>query len=65
MANTGEVTVERDGRRYGATYSVRDGMLHLKTHTETRSVELGDQTPEELASHVLNEVVNAQAGGTP
>jgi len=63
MANTGEVTVERDGRRYGATYSVRDGMLHLKTHTETRSVELGDQTPEELASRLLNEVVNAQAGG--
>jgi len=63
MANTGEVTVERDGRRYGATYSVRDGMLHLKTHTETRSVELGDQPPEELASRLLNEVVNAQAGG--
>ena len=64
MANTGEVTVERDGRLYGATYSVRDGMLHVKTHTETRSVELGEQTPEDLASHVLNEIVSAQAGGS-
>lgn len=64
MANTGEVTVERDGRRYGATYNVRDGMLHVKTHTEVRSVELGHQNPDEVARNVLNEVVNAQAGGT-
>ena len=63
MTNTGEVTVEREGRRYGATYRVQDGMLHVNTHTESRSVELSNQNPEQLAREVLNEVVNAQAGG--
>jgi hypothetical protein len=60
MSNTDEVTVERDGRKYGATYSVSNGMVHVKTHTETRSVELGDRDPETVAVNVLKEVVNAQ-----
>ena len=60
MTNSGEVIIERDGKQYGATYSVRDGMLHLKTHTETRSVEIGNQNPETLARGVLTEIVSAQ-----
>jgi hypothetical protein len=60
MANTGEVTVERGGKKYGATYSVSNGMVQVKTHTETRSVELGDQNPEAVALRVLKEVVDTQ-----
>jgi hypothetical protein len=60
MSNSGEVTIDRDGRRYGATYTIQDGMLHVKTHTETRSVELRNQSPEELARGVLEEVVKSQ-----
>jgi hypothetical protein len=60
MSNTGEVTVERDGKQYGATYSVRNGMVQVKTHTETRSVELRDQSPEVVALRVLKEVVDTQ-----
>ena len=60
MADTGEVTVERNGRQYGATYSVSNGMLHLKTHTETRSIELIDHNPETLARDTLTEIVNSQ-----
>jgi hypothetical protein len=60
MANIQEVTIERGGKQYGATYTVRDGMLHVKTHTETRSVELGDGNPQSLARNVLAEIVDAQ-----
>jgi len=60
MADHGEVTLERGGRKYGATYSISNGMLQVKTHTETRSVEIGDQNPETLALNVLEEVVNTQ-----
>jgi len=60
MSNSGEVTLERDGKQYGATYTVTNGMLQIKTHTETRSVELGGQEPETLVRRVLTEIVNAQ-----
>lgn len=60
MENTGEVTIERGGRQYGATYSVKNGMVHVKTHTETRSAQLGGQNPETVAINVLQEVVQAQ-----
>jgi hypothetical protein len=61
MADSGEVTVERGGKQYGATYAVRNGMVDVKTHTETRSVELSpDQAPEAIARRVLNEILNAQ-----
>ena len=60
MANNGEVTVERDGKTYAATYTVERGMVNVKTHTETRSVDLGNSTPEAIARNVLNEIVDAQ-----
>jgi hypothetical protein len=61
MTTTGEVTLERGGKRYGATFSVENGMLKVKTHTEVRSLELGDRTPEALARQVLDEIVKAQS----
>ena len=60
MAENSEVTIERSGKQFGATYSVTNGMLHLKTHTETRSVELGGQEPAKVARRVLTEIVDAQ-----
>jgi hypothetical protein len=60
MADQGEVTIERNGKQFGATYSVDGGMLHLKTHTETRSLELGNEDPRMLAQRVLKEIVAAQ-----
>jgi hypothetical protein len=60
MPNIGEVTIERDGKQYGATFTISDGMLHLKTHTETRSLEIGNKEPEALARSTLLEIVNAQ-----
>jgi hypothetical protein len=59
MKTTGEVTVERDGKTYGATYSVEHGMVTIKTHTETRSMELGGNAPEALAQRVVNEIIDA------
>jgi hypothetical protein len=59
MKATGEVTVERDGKVYGATYEVKDSMVIVKTHTETRSVQLGQSAPEVLARQVLNEIIDA------
>jgi hypothetical protein len=59
MSN-GEVTIERGGKQYGATYTLTNGMLHVKTHTETRSTELGKQEPEALARRILTEIVDAQ-----
>jgi hypothetical protein len=61
VVDTSEITVERNGRQYGATYTVSDGMLHLKTHTETRSVEVGEQDPETLARGALIEIVDSQS----
>ena len=61
MDDNGEVTIERDGKQYGATFTVDNGMLHLKTHTETRSVEVGNKDPKALARSTLIEIVNAQA----
>ena len=58
--NNGEVTISRAGRQFGATYTVNHGMLEIKTHTETRSIELGDEQPAELATRVLTEIVDAQ-----
>jgi hypothetical protein len=60
MANSGEVTIERGDRHYGATYTVTNNMLQIKTHTETRSVELDGQDPEALVRRVLFEIVDAQ-----
>jgi len=34
-------------------------MVLVKTHTETRSVELGGSTPEAIARRVLNEIIDA------
>ena len=59
MSDSGQVTVKRDGRTYAATYKVEHGMVHIQTHTETRSVELGDSKPEAIARSVLNEIINA------
>jgi hypothetical protein len=59
MSQIGEVTVQRDGKTYGATYSLEHGMVIIKTHTETRSVELGESTPEAVARRVLNEIIDA------
>jgi hypothetical protein len=63
MTNTREVTIKSDGKQYGATYFVANGMLHINTHTESRSVEIGQQEPEALARSVLTEIVNAQPNG--
>ena len=58
MKSSGEVTIKRGGKIYGATY-VEHGMVTVKTHTETRSIELGSDTPEEVARRALNEFVDA------
>jgi hypothetical protein len=63
MRNNGEVTIERGGKQYGATYTLAHGMLQIKTHTESRSIELGNQEPEAVARRVLTEIVNAQPNG--
>jgi hypothetical protein len=60
MKNEGEVTLENAGKHYGATYTTSKGMLHVKTHTETRSLQLRGQDPDELARRVLAEIVSAQ-----
>jgi hypothetical protein len=60
MGNIGEVIIERDGKKYGAIYSVRAGMLEVRTHTESRSLELRDRDPEALARSTLTEIINAQ-----
>jgi len=63
MAIDGEVTLEQDGREYGATFTVSRGMMQVKTHTETRSVELRDCDPATLAREVLQDIVKAQFSG--
>jgi hypothetical protein len=52
--------MKNSGKRYGATYTVSDGMLLVKTHTESRSLEVGGQDAEALARQTLAEIVNAQ-----
>ena len=59
METTGSVTIKHGGKTYAATYTLEHGMVHVKTHTETRSVELGGGSPEQIARDVLNEIVNA------
>ena len=60
MSTSGKVTVERDGRTYAATYTVEGDMVHVKTHTETRSVALrGGKSPEDIARRELKEIVEA------
>jgi len=59
MATTGTVTVKHGGKTYAATYTLEHGMVHVRTHTETRSVELADNSAERIARDVLVEIVNA------
>lgn len=59
MERSGEVTIQRDGRTYGATFEVQGAMVVVKTHTETRSVQLGGSAPEVLARQVLDEIIDA------
>lgn len=61
MSDIGEVTLERGGKQYGATYAVQKGMMKISTHTEVRSVELGNDDPEAVARRVLEEIVEAQS----
>ena len=60
MKNSGEVILEHQGKQYGATYTVNEGMLLVKTHTETRSIEVGNEDVEALARDALAEIVRAQ-----
>ncbi len=59
MSKKGQVTVERDGITYAATYTVEGEMLHVQTHTETRSVALSGNSPEDIARRELKEIVEA------
>ena len=59
MKASGEVTIERGGKTYGATYVVEHGMVTVKTHTETRSIELGSEWPEQGARRTLNEIIDS------
>ena len=62
MSTSGKVTIERDGRTYGATYTVDGEMVHVQTHTETRSVALSGRSPEEIARRELKKIVEASRG---
>jgi hypothetical protein len=59
MSTSGKVTVECDGRIYAATYTVEGDMVHVKTHTERRSVALSGKSPEDIARRELEEIVEA------
>jgi hypothetical protein len=59
VATTGEVTIERNGKTFAATYETEGDMVHVKTHTETRSVECRGIAPEVVARRVLDEIVDA------
>jgi hypothetical protein len=63
MPASGKVTIECDGKTYAATYDVEGDMVHVKTHTEKRSVALGGQRPDDIARHQLNEIVAASRQG--
>jgi hypothetical protein len=64
MKASGEVRIQRGDKTYGATYAVEHGMVTVKTHTETRSVELGGDAPEIVARRVLDEIVDADRNRT-
>jgi hypothetical protein len=64
MKDSGEVIIQLRGKQYGATYTISGGMLHLKTHTETRALELGDGDPDALAKAALTEIVDGQGAST-
>lgn len=59
MTKRGKVTVEREGRTYGAEFEVKGDMVRVKTHTETRSVALGGRRPEDVARYELEEIIRA------
>ena len=59
MSMSGRVTVERDRKAYAATYTVEGSMVHVKTHTEKRSVALSGKKPEDIARRELEEIVEA------
>jgi hypothetical protein len=59
MSTSGKVTIERDGRTYAATYIVEGDMVHVTTHTETRTVALSGKRPEDIARRELEEIVEA------
>ncbi len=59
MKTSGEVTVERGGKTFGATYEVKGSMVIVKTHTETRSLQLDARPVDEIARAALNEIVDA------
>ena len=59
MSTSGKVTIERDGKTYAATYTVEGDMVHVKTHTETRSVALSGKNPENVARRELEEIIEA------
>lgn len=61
----GEVTIERDGRTFGASYTVDGDMVQVKTSTETRSVALEGRKPEDIARRELEAIVEANGRGTP
>jgi hypothetical protein len=60
MSNSGEVIITRGGKQFGATYTVSDGMLKFKTHTESRTIALDGGDPDTLARSTLVEIVDAQ-----
>jgi hypothetical protein len=60
MSQQGEVTLIKSGRQYGAKYIVDHGKLYVRTHTESRSLELCDRDPADLARAILEEIVGAQ-----
>jgi len=43
------VTVKHGGKTYAATYTLEHGMVHVRTHTETRSAELAGNSAEQIA----------------
>ena len=62
MSTSGKVTVERDGRTYAATYTVEGDMVHVQTHTETRSVALSGKSPEDIADASSKRLSRPAAG---
>jgi hypothetical protein len=59
MSTSGKVIIEREGKTYAATYAVEGDMVHVKTHTETRSVALSGRDAEDIARGELQQIVEA------
>jgi len=59
MKPAGEVFIDKEGKTYHATFEVEHGMLTVRTHTETRTAQLGNSAPDALATQLLSEIVNA------